>query len=77
MTLTVDNGLVDTSRCDTVIACGVNTSKTLIMAQVEIGLKTVLGHIALPMLVWIKSSRVDVYIGVELLDGNLITACLK
>jgi hypothetical protein len=47
------------------------------MAQVEIGLKTVLGHIALPMLVWIKSSRVDVYIGVELLDGNLITACLK
>ena len=76
-TLTVYHRLVDTSRGNRVMACGVNTSETLIMPQVQIGLHTVGRHIALAMLVGVQRARVDVDIGVKLLNGYFITACLQ
>ena len=73
----VDDRLVDTPRRDAIIACGANTRKPFIVTQVEICFKPILRHVALPMLVRVQRTRVDVDIGIKLLDGDLVAACLQ
>ena len=41
------------------------------MTEVEVGLMTVDGYITLAMLIGIERARVDVDVGVELLNSNL------
>ena len=47
------------------------------MSQVEVGLKTVVRHVALAVLVGVQGARVDVDVGVEFLNSDLIAACLQ
>ena len=77
MALAVDDGLVDAACRDAVVARGANAREPLVVAQVEVGLETVLRHVALAVLVRVQRPRVDVDVGVELLDGNLVAACLQ
>ena len=77
MTLTIDDRLVDTSCGDRVVTGGVNARKPFVMSQIEIGLETILRHVALTMLIGIECAWIDVDIGVELLDSDLIAACLQ
>ena len=76
-TLAVDDGFVDTPRSDRVVACGVNAGKPLIVAQIQVSFHTVNRHVAFAVLIRVQRPRVDVDIGVELLDGNLVTPRLK
>ena len=76
MTLTIYHSFVYASRCDRIIARGMDTSKSFIMPQVKVGLKTVLCHVALAVLVGVQRSWVDVDIRVELLDSDFIATCL-
>ena len=40
------------------------------MSEVQIGLSAIVCHIALPMLVWIERSWVNIDIGIKFLDGS-------
>ncbi len=53
------------------------TQKTLIVTQVQVSLGAVISHIALAMLIRVQSARINVYVRVKLLDGNLEAAGLK
>ena len=50
-------------------------NKTLIMAKIKIGLCTVFRYIYLTMLIRAHSTRVNIDIRIQLLSGNLKTAC--
>ena len=76
MPLAVDDGLIDAPRGDTVVTGGMNTCKPFVVTQVQVGLETVIRHVALTMLVGVQRPWVDVDVGVELLDGHLVTTCL-
>ena len=77
MTLLVDDRLVDASRRHTVGFCGLNTSETLIVTEVEIGLHAVNSDVAFAVFVRIERAGVDVDVWVKLLDGYLIASCLQ
>ena len=47
------------------------------MSQVEVGLHTVHRHVALAVLVGVQRARVDVDVGIELLDGHFVPTCLQ
>ena len=51
--------------------------EALIVAEVEIGLRAVLGDVHLAMLIWAHGAGVYIDIGVELLRGDLQAACLE
>ena len=53
--------------------CRLYSQESLIVSQVEVGFVSVYGYIALSVLVWIQSSRVDVDIRVKLLNGYKCT----
>ena len=74
--LAVNHGLVDASRGNRVLACGVYTRKAFVVSQIQIGFHTVGRHVAFTMLVGIQRARIDVDIGVELLNGDFETTGL-
>ena len=77
MTFAINDCLVDAPRGDGVVARSMNTCESFIVAEVEVGLHAIDGHIALAMLVGIERSRVDVDVGIELLDGDGVAAGLQ
>ena len=76
VTLAVDDCFVNASCGYTVVLCGANARKPLVVSQVEVGLETVLRHVALTVLVGVQCTWVDIDIRVEFLDGDLVAACL-
>ena len=77
VSLTVDDRLVDASCRNTVVTCGLDAGKPLIVSQIEVGLHTIGCYVTLTMFVGVERSWIDVDIGVELLDGYLVAACLQ
>ena len=75
--LTVDDGLVDAPCRYRVVSCCVYACKALVVSQVQIGLETILRHVALAVLVGVQRTWVDVDVGVKLLDGYLVAASLQ
>ena len=73
--LLVDYRLVDASGGHVVGARGVDVGETLVMAQVEVSFMTVDGHVAFAVFIGVECTRVDVDIGVELLDCHLEAPC--
>ncbi len=71
--LLVDDALVDASGGDVVGAGGLDVGEAFVMAQVEVGLVAVDGHIALPVLVGVERPRVDVDVWVKLLYRYAVT----
>ena len=69
-TLAPDDGVVDATRRDVGGPARIGVREALVVAQVEVGLGTVLGHEDLPVLVGGHRARVDVYVGVELLQSD-------
>jgi hypothetical protein len=67
--LAVDDRLVDPARGDVVRLTRGDAGEALVMAEIEIGLRPVVGDIDLAMLVAATSSRIDVEIGIELADA--------
>ena len=75
--LAVYNRFIDTPCGDAVVAGGVNARKALVVSQIQVCLETVLRYVAFAVLVRVQGSRVNVDIRVELLDGDLVAACLQ
>ena len=77
LALSIYHRLVDSPRGNRVVACGVYTRKTLVVPQVQVGLKAVLCHVALTVLVRVQRTWVDVNVGVEFLNSHFVAACLQ
>ena len=54
-----------------------DVGEPLVMAQVEVGFRAVVQHINLAVLVGVHRARVDVEVGVELLQRDLEAAVLQ
>ena len=76
-TFALDDAEVDAPCGDTIVACGFDAGETFVVSQVEIGLHAIGGDIAFAVLVGVECAGVDVDVGVELLDGNLVAPCLE
>ena len=75
--LLVDDRPVDLSGRHIVGLGHMHAQKPLIMTEIQIGLGTVVRHVALSVLVRIQSSRIDVDVGIEFLDGDPKSSGLK
>jgi hypothetical protein len=47
------------------------------MAQVKVGLRTIVGNKAFTVLIGVKSSGIYIYVGIQLLNSNRVSSCLK
>ena len=75
--LLLDDVLVDAAGGDVVLLVGGPARESLVMAEIEIGLGPVVGHEDLAVLVGRHRARIDVEIGIELLDARAVAARLQ
>ena len=76
-TLALDDTQIDAARGDAVVASGLNASEPLVVSQVQVGLHTVCRYVALAVLVRVQRAWVNVDVGVELLDGDVVATRLQ
>ena len=76
-TLLLDDTLIDLARSDIVVMGGGYRREALVVSQIEVGLGSILGNVALAVLIGVERSGVNVDIRVEFLDRDRITAGLK
>ena len=69
--------LIDAAGGDVVLLGGRTPGEALVMAEVEIGLRAVVGHEHLAVLVGRHGTGIDVEIGVELAQADLVAARLQ
>ena len=72
-----DDGRVDATGRDVVALPRVDAGEALVVPEIEIGLRAVIGHENLAMLVRTHRPRIDVEVRVELAQPNPIAAALK
>ena len=72
-----DDVAIDPAGGDIVGLLGGNAGEALVMAEVEVGLRPVVGHVDLAVLIGRHRARIDVQIGVELADSDLVSARLE
>ena len=72
-----DHGLIDAPRGDVVGLRRRNAGEAFVMAEVEIGLRPVIGDVNLAVLKRRHRPRIDVEIGIQLPQPHAITACLQ
>jgi hypothetical protein len=75
--LAVDHPLIDAAGGDVVGFRGRHRREALVMAEVEIGLRAVVGHVDLAVLERAHRARIDVEIGIEFPQPHTIAACLQ
>jgi hypothetical protein len=72
-----DDVLVDAAGGDVVLLGGRPAGEALVMAEIEVGLRAVVGHEHLAVLVGAHRAGIDVEIGVELAQADRIAARLQ
>ena len=77
LALLADDVVVDGARGDVGVAGKALVDEALVVPQVEVGLGAVVGDEDLAVLERAHGARVDVEVGVELLDGHLEPAALE
>ena len=75
--LLLQDGLVDLAGGDVVALGGRDAGEALVVAEVEVGLGAVVGDEHLAVLVGAHRPRIDVEIGVELAQPDLVAARLQ
>ena len=73
----VDDALVDAARGDAVGAGGGEVEEALIVPEIEIRLRAVVGDEHLAVLVGAHRARVDVDVGIKFLDRDLQATVLE
>ena len=72
-----DDVAIDAAGGDIVRLARRHAGEALVMAEVEVGLRPVVGHIDLAVLIGRHRPRIDVQIGVELPDSDRVAARLE
>ncbi len=73
----LDDVLVDAAGGDVVGLVGRAVGEALVVAEVEVGLRPVVGDEHLAVLIRAHRARIDVEVGVELLDARAVAARLQ
>jgi hypothetical protein len=73
----VQDGLIDLAAGQIVEAGQLGAGKPLVMAEIEIGFRAVIQHIHFPVLERVHGPRIDVEVGIELLQGDFESAILQ
>lgn len=66
-----DDIVIDAPGGNVVGLAGGYIQKALIVPQVQVGFSAIVGHVAFPMFIGVKGTRVYINIGVKLLDGYI------
>ena len=72
-----DNALIDATRGDIVRLFRGNAGKAFIMAEIQIGLRPIVGHIDFAVLIRRHRSGIDVQIGIKFANTDSVAARLK
>ena len=72
-----ENVLIDAAGGDVVALGRVDAGEALIVAEVEVGLRPVVGHVDLAVLIGAHGARIDVEIRIQLAQADLVSARLK
>ena len=72
-----DDVAVDAPGGDIVRLARGHAGEPLVMTEIEVGLGPVVGHVDLAVLIGRHRPRIDVQIGIELPDADLVAARLK
>src|SRR5690606_33586417 len=75
--LLFDDALVDPPGGNIVGLGGTDVQKTLVMPQVQVGLRPIVGDITFPMFIGIEGSGVYVDIGIQFLNGGAVSPGLQ
>ena len=75
--LFLKNGPVNLSGGDIRIFIQALVDKTLIVAKIQVGLSTVIGHEYFAVLDWVHRAWVNIDVRVKFLHGYLVAACLE
>src|SRR3546814_13079547 len=75
--LALDDLAVDPPRGDVVALVRGDAGEALVMAQIEVGLRPVVGDVDLAVLIGRHRARIDVKIRIELANPHAITAFLQ
>ena len=73
----VQNLPVNAARSHIRVFSKIFINKAFVMAKVQVSLGSVVGYIALSVLVRVQGSRVYVDVGIEFLNGDTQAACLQ
>jgi hypothetical protein len=77
LALPTDDVVVDGARSNIGVARETLVDEPLVVTEVQVGLGPVVGDKHLAMLVGAHGARIDVQVGVELLDGHTEAAALE
>ncbi len=77
MALLADHAFVDLAGSEVVVVPHAGTQVPLVMPEVQVGLRTVVGHIDLPVLKWAHGARIHVDVGIQLDHGHQQPARLQ
>lgn len=47
------------------------------MPQIKVGFRTIVGNVTLAVFIGVEGTRIDVYVGIQFLDGNAVTPRLE
>ena len=72
-----DHRRIDAAGGDVVALPGVDAGEALVMAEIEVGLRPVVGHEDLAVLIGAHRPRIDVEIGIELAQPDPMAARLQ
>ena len=71
------HGLVNLAGGEIVFACELARGETLVVAEIEIGFRTVFQHVDFAMLIGTHRAGIDIEIGIELLEDDLEAAMFQ
>jgi hypothetical protein len=69
--LLLDDAEIDLARGEVVVLAHGHTEKALVVPEVEVGLRAVVGDVDLAVLERVHGAGIDVDVGVQFLDGDL------
>ena len=72
-----DDVAIDAARGDVVALARGNAGEAFVMAEIEIGLGPVVGDVDFAVLIGAHRPRIDVQIGIELANADLVAARLQ
>src|SRR6185312_5819308 len=75
--LVIENGLIDLAAGEVIEAGQFDVGEPLVMAEVEVGFRAVIEHVDFAVLIGVHGARIDVKVGVELLEDDFESAILE
>ncbi len=77
LTLFFQDGLVDLTGCPVMCLGSTGGCEPFVVTQVEVGFGSVIGDIDFPVLEGTHGPRIDIQVGIEFLDRDLVAVAFE